>query len=59
MFVRQICFDFMTGGPFKEGLNFFFTDFDGRRSNVGVFEGWRLSCRADGNQEDISSMSLS
>lgn len=30
MFVRQICFDFMTGGPFKEGLNFFFTDFDGQ-----------------------------
>ena len=23
MFVRQICFDFMTGGPFKECLNFF------------------------------------
>ena len=40
-------------------VSIFFTDFDGRRSNVGVFDGWRLSCRADGNQEDISSMSLS
>lgn len=39
MFVRQICFDFMAGGPFKEGLNFFFPDFDCRRSNVGVFDG--------------------